>query len=110
MKKLIIRKKLEQMIGQNVEVYIDRAIGSVHPKHNDIIYPINYGYIKEIIAEDNEYQDVYVLGENSKIDYCMGIVITVVERENDLEDKLIVTTNEQSYTIDEMKKSVDFQE
>lgn len=40
----------------------------------------------------------------------MGRVITVVERENDLEDKLIVTTNEQSYTIDEMKKNVDFQE
>lgn len=31
MKKLIIRKKLEQMIGQNVEVYIDRAIAQFIP-------------------------------------------------------------------------------
>ena len=48
LKKLMIREKLEDMIGQNIKVYVDRQIGSIHPKHTDIIYPINYGYIEEI--------------------------------------------------------------
>ena len=51
-KKNLIRKKLEQLIGREVIVYIDRPKGSTHPKHNNIVYPVNYGYIKEIIAND----------------------------------------------------------
>jgi inorganic pyrophosphatase len=72
------------MIGQNINVYIDRPIGSTHPKYNDIVYSINYGYIKEIIAIDDEYQDVYVLGENEPIEFCKGVVYAVVERENEV--------------------------
>ena len=41
LKKLIIREKLETMIEKNVKVYIDRPIGSIHPKNKDIIYPVN---------------------------------------------------------------------
>ena len=110
LKKLIIREKLETMIGQNVNVYIDRPIGSVHPKHNDISYPINYGYIKEIIAVDGDYQDVYVLGEDNVIDYCSGKVYAVIERENDVEDKLIVTTDDKDYSNEEIKEKINFQE
>ena len=44
--KLIIRNKLEQMLGQTIKVYIDRPIGSKHPHHKDIICKLNYGYIK----------------------------------------------------------------
>jgi inorganic pyrophosphatase len=98
------------MIGQNVNVYIDRPNGSTHPKYNDIVYSINYGYIKEIIAIDDEYQDVYVLGENEPIEFCKGVVCAVVERENDIEDKLVVVTNNKDYTIEEIKELVNFQE
>lgn len=110
LKKLMIREKLENMIGQNVKVYIDRPIGSIHPKYNDIIYPINYGYIKEIIAVDGEYQDAYVLGEDTNIEYCIGKVYAVIERENDLEDKIVVSINGKEYSIDEIKDLVNFQE
>lgn len=110
LKKLIIREKLETMIGQNINVFIDRPIGSVHPKHNDIIYPINYGYIKEILAVDGDYQDVYVLGEDNVIDYCSGKVYAVIERENDVEDKLIVTTDDKDYSNEEIKEKINFQE
>lgn len=110
LKKLVIREKLEDMIGQNIKVYVDRPIGSKHPKHNDIIYPINYGYIEEIIAVDEAYQDVYVLGEEKAINYCKGKVYAVVERDNDVEDKLIVTTDDRDYSIEEIKEKIDFQE
>ena len=49
-------------IGDTITVTIDRPIGSRHPKHKEIIYPINYGYIEGVIAPDGEEQDVYILG------------------------------------------------
>lgn len=50
------------MIGKVVKVIVDRPLGSYHPTHNDIYYPINYGYIEGIIAPDGEEQDAYILG------------------------------------------------
>lgn len=108
--KLVIRKKMESMIGHTIKVYVDRPIGSHHPKHNDIIYPINYGYIKEIIADDKEYQDVYILGEDKALDCVEGKIYAIIERENDNEDKLIVVTNNKEYSNEEIRKLVDFQE
>ncbi len=49
------------MIGSIVKVTVDRHPGSRHPKHSDIIYHINYGYIDGIIAPDGEEQDAYTL-------------------------------------------------
>ena len=42
------------MIGKTVKVIIDRPLGTYHPKHKDLFYPINYGYIEGIIAPDGE--------------------------------------------------------
>ena len=38
------------MIGPIVTVTVDRPLGSFHPEHPDIHYPINYGYIKGTMA------------------------------------------------------------
>ena len=50
------------MIGDIVTVTVDRPLGTYHPKHKDLYYPINYGYIEGIIAPDGEEQDAYILG------------------------------------------------
>ena len=55
------------MIGNIVKVIVDRPLGSVHPKHNDLIYTVNYGYIPEVFALDGEEQDAYILGVNEPI-------------------------------------------
>lgn len=109
LKKLIIREKLENMLGEDVKVYIDRQIGFKHPNYNDIIYGVNYGYIKDIISTDGEYQDVYVLGENYPIKECMGKVYAIVEREDD-EDKLIVKNDDKEYSKEELINIINFQE
>lgn len=49
------------MIGNIVTVIIDIPMGTYHPKHKDIYYPINYGYIRGIIAPDGEEQDAYII-------------------------------------------------
>ena len=49
------------MIGPIVTVTVDRPMGSYHPEHPDIYYPINYGYIEGTMAADGEEEDAYVV-------------------------------------------------
>ena len=55
------------MIGKVVKVVVDRPLGTHHPKHNDLIYSVNYGYVPEIFAPDGEEQDAYILGVNEPV-------------------------------------------
>ena len=104
------KEKLNFLLGKNVKVYIDRQIGSTHPKHNSLIYKQNYGYIKELIALDGEYQDAYVIGIEDKLTEFYGKVIAIINRTNDIEDKLIVCDVNKNYSDEEIKQFVHFQE
>ena len=44
-------------IGKMVTVTVDRPLGSFHPNHPDLYYPVNYGYVAGIPAPDGEDQD-----------------------------------------------------
>ena len=105
-----IREQLKELIGQEVTIYIDRPIGTRHPKYKDIVYSINYGYIKEIIAADNEYQDAYLLGVEETVEVYKGEVYAIIERENDNEDKLIVVPKNMDFSIEEIEEMISFQE
>ncbi len=39
-------------LGQEFAVTVDRPLGSKHPKFENLIYPVNYGFIEGIIAPD----------------------------------------------------------
>ena len=78
------------MLGKKVTVLIDRKMGSVHPNHPDILYPLNYGHIPGLLAEDGEEQDAYVLGIDHPLDSFTGTVIAIIHREDDVEDKWVV--------------------
>lgn len=52
------------MLGKIVTVTVDRPLGSCHPEHPDLYYPINYGFIEGTIAADGEEEDAYILGVN----------------------------------------------
>lgn len=98
------------MIGSKVKVIIDRPLGTYHPKHRDIFYTVNYGYVEGIIAPDGEEQDVYVLGVYKPLEEFTGVVFAVIHRLNDVEDKWIVVPEGTSFTKEEIIKQVDFQE
>ena len=66
------------MIGAIVTVMVDRPLGSYHPEHREMYYPVNYGYIKEITAPDGEEQDAYILGVDKPVSEFTGKVIAVV--------------------------------
>ncbi len=98
------------LIGTEVNVKIDRPLGSIHPTHSNIIYPVNYGYIPELIGGDGEELDAYVLGVDEAVSEARGIVIGVIMRENDNEEKLIVSRGNKEYTDEEILELTGFQE
>lgn len=98
------------MIGKTVKVIIDRPLGSYHPKHKDIYYSVNYGYIPGIISGDGEEQDAYVLGVNEPLDEFVGKVIAIIHRFNDIEEKWVVAPVNLTLTKEEIEKQVNFQE
>ena len=62
-------------IGKAVTVTVDRPIGTHHPKHREIVYPINYGYVEGLLGGDGEEQDVYILGVDKPVDKAECVII-----------------------------------
>ena len=103
-------EKYNSVIGRIVTVIVDRTLGSYHPKHKDIYYPINYGYIEGIIAPDGEEQDVYILGVDEPVDWFTGRIIAVVHRNDDVEEKWVAAPENRDFTKEEIMEQVEFQE
>ena len=98
------------LIGEIVKVTVDRPLGSYHPKHKDMYYPINYGYIENIIAPDGEEQDAYILGVETPVKEFTGKVIAIIHRKNDVEEKWVVAPPEMSFTKEQIWEKVLFTE
>lgn len=63
-----------------------------------------------MIALDNEYQDAYVIGVSEPLKTFKGKIIAVINRKNDIEDKLIVCDKDDKFSKEEILKMVNFQE
>ena len=98
------------MIGKIVKVTVDRPLGSYHPKHKDIYYSVNYGYIEGIFAPDGEEQDAYILGVDKPVKEFVGKVIAIIHRINDNDDKLVVCPENKDYSDDQIEALTEFQE
>ena len=98
------------MLGKIVKVTVDRPMGTYHPKHKDIYYTINYGYIEGIMASDGEEQDAYILGVNKPVEEFTGEVISIIHRLNDVEDKWVVAPEDELYSKEQIEEQVQFQE
>ena len=106
-----LRKALvKSYLGKTVTISIDRPIGSVHPKHDDIIYPINYGFIPKVLGGDGEELDVYLLGVDDPVKEYTARIIGIVHRHNDVEDKLVAAPEGLNFTVEEIMEAVRFQE
>lgn len=98
------------MLGKIVKVKVDRPLGSSHPQHSDLIYPINYGYVEGIIAADGEEQDAYILGIDTPLKEFKGKIIAIVHRFNDVEEKWVVAPIDANYSKEEIERQIIFQE
>lgn len=98
------------MIGKMVTVTVDRPLGSYHPEHKDMYYPINYGYVEGIMAADQEEQDAYILGVNEAVNKFTGKIIAIVHRKDDIEEKWVVAPEDMTFTKEEIWEQICFQE
>src|SRR3972149_963238 len=79
----------KDFLGKEVEVIIDRPLGSKHPKHG-FLYEVNYGYIPNTVSPDGEELDAYYLGVDKPLKTAKGQCIAIIKRTNDNDNKLIV--------------------
>jgi inorganic pyrophosphatase len=84
------RADVRAFLGRTVTVVVDRPLGSRHPRHPDIVYPVNYGYVPGVAGGDGAPLDAYVLGIAGPVAAFTGVVVAVVLRADDVEDKLVV--------------------
>ena len=95
---------------RTVTVQIDRPLGTFHPEHKDLFYPINYGYIAGLLAGDGEEQDAYVLGVDTPVSVFCGKLIAIIHRTDDVEDKWVVAPENMQFSVSEIERLVHFQE
>ena len=98
------------MIGKIVNVIVDRPLGTFHPVHKELYYPVNYGYIPGIMAPDGEEQDAYILGINEPVREFVGKVIAIIHRYDDVEEKWVVVPEDMNFTKEEIVQQIAFQE
>jgi inorganic pyrophosphatase len=82
---------LERLIEINT-IEIDRPKGSAHPRFPDLIYPLDYGYLKDTTSIDGGGLDVW-LGSQSGA-RLEGIISTIDLNKRDLEIKVIIGCSE----------------
>ena len=104
-------RQVEGYLGSTVTIEIDRPVGYVHRKgEKTLVYPINYGYIPDVLGGDGEELDVFLLGVDEPVESFTGRVISIAYRADDVEDKLIMSPEGMQFTAEQMAELVHFQE
>ncbi len=80
--------KTLQTIVNNNSVVIDRPKNSRHPRYDDYVYPMDYGYLEGTKSQDGEGIDVWC-GEANR-DEVSGILITADGLKKDSEIKILL--------------------
>jgi len=100
---------ITEFLNQEVQVLIDRPLGSKHPDHG-YIYPINYGYVPNTLGADGEPIDAYALGKTVTMTQFKGYCIAIIQRVDDDNDKLIVAEKGNHFSDEQIIAATSFQE
>ncbi|MCD8015344.1 MAG: inorganic pyrophosphatase [Lachnospiraceae bacterium] len=101
---------VKSFLGKTVDIRIDRPMGSRHPRHLEMIYPINYGFIPNVYSGDDAKLDVYLPGVDVPVREYTASGIGIIYREDDVEDKLVAAPNGIRFSKEEIQTAVNFQE
>lgn len=99
----------KQFLGKDVDVVIDRQLGTKHPKHG-FVYDVNYGFVAGVLAPDGEELDAYYLGVDKPVERGTGKCVAIIHRTNDDDDKLVVVAEGFDPSDEEIDSLVQFQE
>jgi len=81
---------LDKLVFES-KIIIDRPKGSHHPKYPSLIYPVDYGYLKDTSSMDGGGIDVWKGMDGEAID---SIVCTVDLMKKDSEIKILIGCSE----------------
>jgi inorganic pyrophosphatase len=82
---------LEKFVASK-SIVIDRPKGFTHPRFPGVIYPLDYGYLKDTKSTDGAEIDLWLGSRRLKnID---GILVTIDLQKTDLEIKLLIGCSE----------------
>jgi len=73
-------------------------------------YELNYRYVPDTLAADAKEIDAYLIGVDEPVERYKGYCIAIIHRKDDLEDKLVIVPEEESFTTSEIMAQVQFQE
>ena len=86
---------LDELVAQS-EIIIDRPKGSAHPRYPELIYRVDYGYLKDTASMDGGGIDVWVGTGVRKIDAVMCIV-DLLKRDSEI--KILIGCTEEEKNI-----------
>jgi len=90
------------MVVAKTKVVIDRPKGSTHPRYDDYIYPLDYGYLDGSKSQDGGGIDVWVGSEDKN--EVTGMLVIVDALKKDSEIKVLLGCNN-SEMNEALKKS-----
>ena len=91
---------LDELLAKSA-IVIDRPAGSAHPRYPDMIYPVDYGYLKDTTAMDGAGIDVW-RGSCAQ-QHITAVICTVDLLKRDSEIKLLIgCTPQQTRAIYEL--------
>ena len=86
---------LDALVSKS-EIIIDRPKGTAHPKYPDLIYKVNYGYLKDTASMDGTGVDVWVGTNGENIDAIM-CVVDLMKRDSEI--KILIGCTEKEKAI-----------
>ena len=99
---------MEELLGTEVQVVVDRPLGSKSPNHGTF-YPLNFGYLPKYFIKEKPIK-AYVIGEYEPLESFTGYVVAIVERLNKPGCKVVVAKQKDKYTKDQIAALIEFRE
>lgn len=89
-------RTLDKLIEES-EIVIDRPKNSRHPKYPDMIYPLDYGYLKDTSSMDGQGIDVW---RGSMREETLDAIMVIVDLwKKDSEIKLLIGVTDEEAKI-----------
>jgi len=90
------------------DLVLDKPKGTVHKRFSNLVYPVDYGYFREVTETDEEH--IRVFKGSLKSTSVEAIVVCVDILKKDIEVKLLVgCSSEEELSILEFLNQTDFQ-
>ena len=83
---------LDELVDRS-EIVIDRSKGSSHPRYPDMIYPVDYGYLKHTASMDQDGIDVWVGSAPGKQIDAMIVTVDLLKRDSEI--KILISCTEE---------------